>query len=98
MPCIIVDINSRAPRSTARTNGYSELAGYMPARGDFNSEYDNKAELLVTDIDFHSRYKDSLSGNDLDLSSPIISSLYDKRAQKQYNNLLQVKMKIFTLM
>lgn len=28
------------------------MAGYMAARGDFNTEYDNYAELIVADIDF----------------------------------------------
>jgi len=28
------------------------MAGYMAARGDFVTEYESNAELLVTDLDF----------------------------------------------
>lgn len=30
----------------------SELAGYMPLRGDFDVEYDNEAELILADMEF----------------------------------------------
>uniref|UniRef100_K3X7P8 Transcriptional adapter n=1 Tax=Globisporangium ultimum (strain ATCC 200006 / CBS 805.95 / DAOM BR144) TaxID=431595 RepID=K3X7P8_GLOUD len=34
------------------TNPGSELAGYMPLRGDFDVEYDNEAELILADMEF----------------------------------------------
>lgn len=30
-----------------------EFAGYMPHRGDFETEYDNEAELILCDMAFH---------------------------------------------
>ncbi|KAF1317240.1 Tryptophan biosynthesis protein trp1, partial [Globisporangium splendens] len=33
-------------------NPGSELAGYMPLRGDFDVEYDNEAELILADMEF----------------------------------------------
>lgn len=37
--------------SPAKNPG-SELAGYMPLRGDFDVEYDNEAELILADMEF----------------------------------------------
>ncbi|ETL31479.1 hypothetical protein F441_16119 [Phytophthora nicotianae CJ01A1] len=33
-------------------NGPSQLAGYMPLRGDFDVEYDNEAEMILADMEF----------------------------------------------
>ncbi|KAL4151200.1 hypothetical protein PRNP1_008149 [Phytophthora ramorum] len=33
-------------------NGPSQLAGYMPLRGDFDVEYDNEAEVIMADMEF----------------------------------------------
>ncbi|KAE9045135.1 hypothetical protein PR003_g2629 [Phytophthora rubi] len=33
-------------------NGPSQLAGYMPLRGDFDVEYDNEAEVILADMEF----------------------------------------------
>jgi transcriptional adapter 2-alpha len=41
----------RAPPVGER-NGPSQLAGYMPLRGDFDVEYDNEAELILADMEF----------------------------------------------
>lgn len=39
------------PALPAKNPG-SELAGYMPLRGDFDVEYDNEAELILADMEF----------------------------------------------
>lgn len=31
----------------------SEIVGYMPKRGDFDIEYDNEAELILAEMEFH---------------------------------------------
>ncbi|KAF4035797.1 SWIRM domain-containing protein [Phytophthora infestans] len=33
-------------------SGPSQLAGYMPLRGDFDVEYDNEAEIILADMEF----------------------------------------------
>ncbi|KAG1694994.1 hypothetical protein DVH05_020924 [Phytophthora capsici] len=33
-------------------SGPSQLAGYMPLRGDFDVEYDNEAEMILADMEF----------------------------------------------
>lgn len=38
--------------SVLAKNPGSELAGYMPLRGDFDVEYDNEAELILADMEF----------------------------------------------
>ncbi|RLN75197.1 hypothetical protein BBJ28_00010807 [Nothophytophthora sp. Chile5] len=40
----------RAP--PAERSGPSQLAGYMPLRGDFDVEYDNEAEVILADMEF----------------------------------------------
>lgn len=40
-----------SPSVPAKNPG-SELAGYMPLRGDFDVEYDNEAELILADMEF----------------------------------------------
>ena len=41
-----------APLAMPERLGGSELAGYMPLRGDFDVEYDNEAELILADMEF----------------------------------------------
>ncbi|OWY97730.1 Transcriptional adapter 2-alpha [Phytophthora megakarya] len=38
--------------SPGERNGPSQLAGYMPLRGDFDVEYDNEAEVIMADMEF----------------------------------------------
>lgn len=33
-------------------SGLANLVGYMPERGDFETEYENDAEMIVADMDF----------------------------------------------
>ena len=40
------------PRPAPMSDIATELAGYMPCRGDFDVEYDNFAETLIKDIEF----------------------------------------------
>lgn len=40
------------PRPIVGSTMYHEMAGYMPARGDFSVEYDDFAELDIKDLDF----------------------------------------------
>jgi transcriptional adapter 2-alpha len=35
------------------TNSASEIVGYMPLRKDFDIEYDNDAELLLSEMEFN---------------------------------------------
>ncbi|KAJ0405198.1 hypothetical protein ATCC90586_008826 [Pythium insidiosum] len=45
------DASATAQPSLERPSG-SELAGYMPLRGDFDVEYENEAELILADMEF----------------------------------------------
>lgn len=40
------------PRPTIGSIMYQEMAGYMPGRGDFATEYDDFAELDIQHISF----------------------------------------------
>ncbi|TDH67846.1 hypothetical protein CCR75_006728 [Bremia lactucae] len=41
-----------AKGSSGERHGPSQLAGYMPLRGDFDVEYDNEAEVILADMEF----------------------------------------------
>ncbi|TMW64388.1 hypothetical protein Poli38472_013010 [Pythium oligandrum] len=56
-----VDLTSTSEQTTTTTTeasvlperpSGSELAGYMPLRGDFDVEYENEAELILADMEF----------------------------------------------
>ncbi|DAZ98929.1 TPA: LOW QUALITY PROTEIN: hypothetical protein N0F65_001368 [Lagenidium giganteum] len=45
-------VASTGPAATNIPASGSDLAGYMPLRGDFDVEYDNEAELILADMEF----------------------------------------------
>jgi len=45
-------VSNLPPRPAIMSAAYNEISGYMAARGDFSTEHDNHAELIVKDIDF----------------------------------------------
>ncbi|XP_071504060.1 transcriptional adapter 2-alpha-like [Diadema antillarum] len=51
LPYRMCDDPPRPARDSQKAS--TEMAGYMPARSDFNMEYDNYAELDIKDIYFH---------------------------------------------
>lgn len=44
--------SAQASAPLLKPSTVSELAGYMPLRGDFDVEYENEAELIVADMEF----------------------------------------------
>lgn len=46
------------PRPVDGSSMQTEMAGYMPARGDFSIEYDNYAETDLKHISFESEDED----------------------------------------
>ncbi|XP_054707736.1 transcriptional adapter 2-alpha-like [Uloborus diversus] len=51
-PVSCTNFSQDPPRPIISSTLYQEMAGYMPARGDFSSEYDDFAELDIKDLDF----------------------------------------------
>ena len=39
-------------RDTQHIHSVTEVVGYMPKRGDFDTEYDNEADMLLADMEF----------------------------------------------
>ncbi|KAL3786086.1 hypothetical protein HJC23_003203 [Cyclotella cryptica] len=60
----------------------SELAGYMPRRGDFDVEHDNDAENLIADMEFST--EDSKADQDLKVEViKIFNSKLDEREKRK---------------
>ncbi|KAL7485570.1 hypothetical protein ACHAW6_011165 [Cyclotella cf. meneghiniana] len=60
----------------------SELAGYMPRRGDFDMEHDNEAENLIADMEFST--EDSKADQDLKVEViKIFNSKLDEREKRK---------------
>ncbi len=49
---LVLKFCDNPPRPLPHTDMALELAGYMPGRGDFNTEYDDFAETLIKDVEF----------------------------------------------
>lgn len=64
----------------------SEMAGYMPARSDFNLEFDNYAELDIKDIYFHNETDELLE--ELKLTTV---DIYHSRQTQRYRRKLIVR-------
>eukprot|EP00057_Strongylocentrotus_purpuratus_P010720 XP_011665194.1 PREDICTED: transcriptional adapter 2-alpha isoform X2 [Strongylocentrotus purpuratus] len=64
----------------------SEMAGYMPARSDFNMEYDNYAELDIKDIYFHNETDELLE----ELKFTTVD-IYHSRQTERYRRKLIVR-------
>nr|XP_054775658.1 transcriptional adapter 2-alpha-like [Lytechinus pictus] len=64
----------------------SEMAGYMPARSDFNMEYDNYAELDIKDIYFHNETDELLE----ELKFATVD-IYHSRQTERYRRKLIVR-------
>ncbi|EEC07050.1 transcriptional adaptor, putative [Ixodes scapularis] len=47
-----VSVSGDPPRPALCSQQQTDMAGYMPARGDFSCEFDNYAEMDLTDLDF----------------------------------------------
>uniref|UniRef100_A0AAV1UDN3 Transcriptional adapter n=1 Tax=Peronospora matthiolae TaxID=2874970 RepID=A0AAV1UDN3_9STRA len=51
-----IEMNAASDQATRGSSGErnvpSQLAGYMPLRGDFDVEYDNEAEVVLADMEF----------------------------------------------
>uniref|UniRef100_A0A131XYL6 Transcriptional adapter n=1 Tax=Ixodes ricinus TaxID=34613 RepID=A0A131XYL6_IXORI len=45
-------VSGDPPRPALCSQQQTDMAGYMPARGDFSCEFDNYAEMDLTDLDF----------------------------------------------
>lgn len=52
---IVFKLSDDPPRPPNGSQLHSEMSGYMAARGDFNTEYDNYAELDLRDLDFNDK-------------------------------------------
>ncbi|CAI5725105.1 unnamed protein product [Peronospora effusa] len=59
-------------------NGPSQLAGYMPLRGDFDVEYDNEAEVILADMEF----SDTDHPTERDLKLKVIH-IYNQKLEKR---------------
>ena len=52
MLCYVILVCNLPPRPSTSTSAYNDISGYMAARGEFATDYDNNAELIVRDVDF----------------------------------------------
>lgn len=75
------------PRYSSNTIGYQSLAGYNPARGDFENEYDKSAEDLLSSLET------------VDTSDPLYETLTDIQCSvvQSYNNRLQERQRRKTI-
>jgi len=62
----------------------SELAGYMPRRGDFDVEYDNDAEEILADMEFSSNDPPSERALKLQIIRIYNSKLDERERRKQF--------------
>ncbi|XP_076271388.1 transcriptional adapter 2A [Rhynchophorus ferrugineus] len=75
------------PRYASNTIGYQSLAGYNPARGDFENEYDKNAEDLLSPLET------------LDSDNPVFETLTDLQCAivQSYNNRLKERQRRKTI-
>ena len=68
------------PRPMPMSDMATEIAGYMPCRGDFDVEYDNFAETSIKDIDFNDD-DDELS---IELKFAAIDIFYSRLKERHF--------------
>jgi len=70
------------PTNQSKPNNTSNIIGYMPLRGDFDSEHENEAELTIADMSFEESESPVLVELKLQILQTYCSRL-DERAQRK---------------
>ncbi|XP_035234127.1 transcriptional adapter 2-alpha-like isoform X1 [Stegodyphus dumicola] len=76
-PVACTTFSQDPPRPVIGSAMYQEMAGYMPARGDFSSEYDDYAELDIKDLSYE---KDDPFWNEMQSA---VLSIYQSRLKER---------------
>jgi transcriptional adapter 2-alpha len=87
--------NPILPKAKPRS-GLGHLVGYIPARGDFDTEYDNDAELILADMEFKaedSKWEKELKLKVLDIYNSKLDARFERKKFILERGLLERKEK-----